>query len=149
LATLDYYVYFQFPTPSGAIVSGGSRTSPESITVDGVCKDATKALGNNTTWDFWLVGADESITSSTGWDFFYVEADQNILVELTIDRGADVGREEIAIEVQSGLPFTLTSDDALALYTTDFAAGTADVIDGIRIRNESGSTANIRAVLVT
>jgi hypothetical protein len=146
LATLDYYVYFQFPTPSGAIVSGGSRTSPESITVDGVCKDATKSLTTATTWDVWITGADESLTS---FDFLYVEADQNVFLELTVDKGNEVGREEIAIEIQSGIPFALPTDDAYALYTADFGAGTEDVIDSVRVRNVSGSTANVRVVLVT
>lgn len=146
MATLDYYIAFSFPAPDGEVISGGSRTAPESITVDGNHKNISRSLANNTTIDVWITGADESVTD---FDFAYFVSDQNVYLELTVDKGNDVGREEIAIELQAGIPFALTSDDAYALYTTDFAAGTADVIDQIRIRNVSGSTANVRAMIVT
>lgn len=149
MATLDYTIHVSFPTPTGEVVTFGSRAAPEAITVDGIYKGGTKSLANNLTWDFWIVGADESITSSTGWDFFCMVADQDVLVELVCDTANDVGRVAFAKTVPSGIPWAIPADDARALHTVDFATGQNDVIDAIRIRNISGSTANVTAYLVT
>ena len=135
---------------NGVKLKLGSRANPDEITVDGIVKRATKSLATATTWDFWIVGAEEAITASTGWDVLWVESDQAVFVELVVDNGNEVGREDIAIQVQANVPFLLCSDDAMALHTVDFAGTeTEDVIDAIRIRNVSGSTATITAVLIT
>jgi hypothetical protein len=146
MATLRYYNCFEVANPDGEAVKGGSRSAPIEIDCDGLVSDEWKSLATATTWDAWITGTEEGLTQ---FDFFWMYADQAVRIELTVDKGAEVGTEEIAILWPAETPFTLVGDDALALYTTDFAAGTADVIDRIRIRNESGSTAKIRRVLVT
>lgn len=146
MATLDHYVYFTVTDAAGNVVSGGSRSQPEEITVDGHVKDVTKSLATATTWDAWISGAEESLTD---FDFAWVESSQAVFVELVCDKGAEVGRVVFAKEIPAGIPWPIPTDDAMANYTVDFGTGTEDVIDTIRIRNNSGTTANVRLVLVT
>ena len=80
-----------------------------------------------------------------GTDFW---GDFILKFELTIDKGAEVGTVVSTVELKAKKALILNSDGAWANYTVDFAAGTLDVIDQIRIHNPSGS-ANVRAVLVT
>lgn len=125
---------------------GGDRMNPVAIEIDGVYADLRKSLATSTTWDAWASDAEEPVTD---FDFLWIESDQDVLVELTCDQNNGVGREEMVIEVIADKPWYLCSDDSHALYTADFAAGTADVIDRIRVRNVSGSTANVRVFLAT
>ncbi len=144
--TLRIYDYWEVDTPQGEKVSGGSRSSPTEVSVDGLVSDESKSLATATTWDAWISGTEEGLTD---FDFFWMKADQDVRVELVCDANNGVGREEFALLIEANTPFRIIYDDALALYTLDFAAGTADVIDTIRIRNESGETAVIRRVLIT
>lgn len=145
MATLSVWQAYEL-TVDGEQIKGGSRTAPVTITVDGKRLEAYKSQSTATTWDVWTTGAEEPLTD---FDFLFVESDQNVFLELTVDQNNGTGREEIAIEIQANRPFMLCSDDAKANYTTDFAAGSDDVIDMVRIRNESGSTAAVRVVLIT
>ena len=146
MATLYLTQYFEVVV-DGVKVAGGSRSTPEEITVTGAVKDATKVLATLTAWDFWITGADEPLTD---FDFFYISSDVDVYVELVCDTGNNVGREDFAIEIRAGVPFILTKDEALALHTVDFAGTeTEDVIDAIRVRNVSGGNATVRCVLVT
>jgi hypothetical protein len=144
-ATLRVWKKFEV-TIDGVPIEGGSLTVPDSISVGGAKADLTKSLATATTWDVWESGAEEPITD---FDYLWVEADGDVYLELTVDKAADVGTEEIAIQVASGKPFDLATDVGKSNYTTDFGAGSDDVIDKIRIRNESGATVNVRVVLVT
>lgn len=142
MATLKVYNYWECDL-NGVKYSDGSRAAPVEVTV-------TKRLGGDitladaTTLDLW-----SSADSLTDFDYFWLISDVDIRIELTVDRGAEVGLEEIALLIESNTPFQLFYDDALALYTSNFAAGTADVIDMIRLRNVSGGTATISWALFT
>lgn len=146
MAVLDLYQYAEMEV-NGVKLRLGSRANPEEITVDGYVKDSTKSLLTATTWDVWITGAEEPLTN---FDFLWVESDKAVFLELVVDTDNSVGREDIAIQIQAGVPFCLASDDAMALHTVDFAGTeTEDVIDAVRVRNVSGSTAIVRVVLVT
>jgi hypothetical protein len=146
VATLYYTQYFEV-TIDGVKVSGGSRSLPEEITVDGDVLDTTKSLATATTWD--VITFSSSVALSN-FDFLYVSsADQPVYLELTADAGGENGTTVFAIEVQAGQPFTLGSDDCYENYTANFATGTAGVIDRLRIRNVSGSTSDVRVVAIT
>ncbi len=70
------------------------------------------------------------------------------MVELITDQGADVGTVVSTVQVAGtgttgsyGAGFSLASDTSYANYTTNFAAGTLDVIDKILVKNLSTTQA--------
>lgn len=127
-------------------VSGGSRSKPTEITVDGLSLELPKSLAGVTTWNAWL-GSDGPISD---FDFLWIESDHDVAIELMADANAGVGTVVFAKEVKAGEPWCILHDDAMANYTAAFATGTMDVIDRIRIRNRHATdVAVIRLVLVT
>ena len=146
MATLRVYDYWEVTDADGIEHRGGSRSAPIEVSVTPIVDDRTKSLADSTTWDAWITGAEEAMTE---FDFFWMIADQDVRVELTVDKGNEVGDEVLVLLVEANTPFRLFYDDALAAYTADFAAGTADLVDRIRIRNVSGETAIVRRVLIT
>lgn len=124
--------------------SGGSLSQPTELTVDGLVDDDVIQLATASQVTLWNSG--EAITN---FDYFYIESDKDLKLELTIDRGAEVGSEEVVLLLEADTPFDLIYDDALANYSGTLSGGTADVIDEIVVRNESGSTATIRRTFIT
>jgi len=122
----------------------GSRANPIETTIAGQVEHKTLSLATATSLTLW--NSDESITN---FDKLWLKSDQALKIELTVDKGGEVGSEEIVFVHPSGQWFRLASDDALALYTGTLSGGTADVIDEVVIRNESGTTANIEYALIT
>jgi hypothetical protein len=116
------------------------------IDVDGYFKGERKTLAATTTWDFWEAGAEEPLSD---FDYFEVRASGLIYVELTIDKGAEVGTVVSAISIPANRTWYLTDDGALALHTADFATGSLDVIDRIRIRNPGSSAVIVDPFMVT
>jgi hypothetical protein len=141
---LSVYKAMNLPI-GGGVLDRGSRSAPIQITVDGLHEELRKTLATATTWDVWSAGANVL----ADFDYLWIESDQDVSLELTCDVGGEVGTVVFAVIVKAGRPFDLLTDDAVALYTANFASGTTDVIDRLRIRNASGSTANIRVLLVT
>lgn len=123
---------------------GGSRSKPIELTVDGLIEHKVIQLATSTTITLW-----DSSESITNFDFLWFQADQDLYCEVTADRGAEVGTVVFGFIVESNTPFRLIYDDALANFTANFATGTADVIDRIRLRNVSGTTANIEYCLIS
>lgn len=127
----------------GVTHSIGSRSNPVESDITGTVERRTVTLVTATSLVIW--NSAEPITSFAK---FWLKADQDLKIELTVDRGGEVGSEELVLVHPAGLWFRLASDDALALYTGTLSGGTADVVDEIQIRNESGVTANIEYYLV-
>jgi len=149
MAVLKIWQRFEIIDLLGVEHKGGSSVTPQTVSVTGTVKDETKAIGTTTTWDFWLTGAEEPLAD---FELLWIETDlDGVLVELTTDQNAGVGKVVYTIEIYKGFPFKLVGGDGShANYTADFATGTLDVIDQIRIRNpDASNTANVRAVLVT
>lgn len=133
----------------GRKISGGSRVTPIELTVSTPYLDTTKLLTAGSSWTPWGAQTPDPISD---FDFLYIESDvSGVQLELTIDVNNGVGDELICITLQAGKPFKLYTDDAYALYTANFVAGTLDVIDRIRLKNPSAATssANVRVVLFT
>lgn len=141
---LRYFTYWELPDLLGRLHKGGSLSDPVEIEVAGYVDNDTVSLATATTLTLW-----NSAEALTDFDFFYLKADQALYVEITCDRGGEVGLEELAFVLPAGRPLILPDDGALALYTSNFATGTADVIDSIRVRNVSGSTATIERAVIT
>lgn len=120
---------------NGTRYADGSRSAPIEKTVTQRSGDDF-SLATATDLTLW-----DSSRSVTDFDYFWLVSDQELKVELTVDRGAEVGTEEIVFVHPANIPFDLCDDAALANYSGTLSGGTADKIDKIRIRNESGSTA--------
>jgi hypothetical protein len=140
-------VYQAFEMVVGNVpVTGGSRSKPVEMTVAGLPLELPKSLGPELTWNAWL-GSDGPISD---FDFLWIESDKDITIELMCDANDGVGTVVFAKEIKANEPWSILHDDAMANYTANFAAGTMDVIDRIRVRNRSVTdTAVIRLVLVT
>ena len=144
MAVLRVYDAWDCTDANGAPHNGGSRSAPVEITVDGYVDDATVSLATATSLTLW-----NSAEAITTFDFFWLVADQDLKIEITCDRGGEVGLEEFVFVHPAYKPFRLLDDAALALYSGTLSAGTLDTIDEVVVRNESGTTATIRRVIIT
>lgn len=85
------------------------------------------------------------------FDFLALLSDtDDVVVELTTDVNAGVGKELATLELRANIPFLLGSDDSYANYTENFAGGTLDVIDRIRAKSlHATQVATVRIVAAT
>lgn len=144
MPALKRYLYWELELP-GRKLSGGSRSSPVDTEVSGYALTGEEvSLATATSLTVWT-----SANAVTNFDFFYLISDQALKIEITCDRGGEVGSEEFVFVHPANVPFILQADDALALYSGTLSGGTADVIDEIVVRNESGSTAYIDFAVIT
>lgn len=127
----------------------GSRSAPKEITVSTPGIDVTKLLTASSTWDVWGHTSEDAVSD---FDLLVIVSDYGgVIVEFTTDKGGEVGTEVFTVELVANLPLVLGSDGSWANYTVDFAGGTLDVIDRIRVRNPTGasSSANVRVGIFT
>lgn len=103
-----------------------------------------RTLPTATTLVLWDAAAPSGVP--TTFDFLYVLSSQDAYLELTCNEG-NANERVFAVPLTANLPFTLFRDDAYYNFTAgptgDAFAGSLDVIDYVRIRNVSGSTANL------
>lgn len=144
MATAYLTVHVELPLTNNTPVVG-SITTPVQVTVGGQYHHRNITLATATTATIY----DATTDSPSSFDFIVILSDQDVFLETVVDQNGGVGTEQLAYKLRANLPFILPYDDAKANYTINFAAGTNDVIDLIRIRNESGSTANIEYLVVT
>ena len=124
---------------------GGSFSEPVAITITTI-KDIVRSIAATTTWDAWDAGAEEM----ADFDVLWIEAETDgIQIELTIDKGGEVGTEPFTLTLKKDVPFILADDAGFANYTADFGGGTLDVIDRIRIRNPTASAISVRLFMGT
>ena len=133
-------------TVSGQNVSIGSATTPATITLSSdVYTDDTTTLATATTASLWQDGAATEHISQ--FAAAVITSTQDIFVELVCDLGNEVGDEKFCQKITANIPFIIPSSVAKANYDGAFG-GTNDRIERIRARNESGSTAVIRLLLL-
>jgi hypothetical protein len=108
----------------------------ETVIADG----ATETL-----WD----PRNESVSDLCGdFDVLVFKADQAIKLEFTCNEG-DANEELFTHVIASGCPFILGDDGATYNHSTNDAFTTVDVIDKIRIKNSSGSSATVLLIMGT
>ena len=144
MPTLRYFDYAEVQDVNGQVHSVGSRVAPIEETVDGYVDHKTVALATAASLTVFI-----SSGALSNFDFFWLKSTQALKIELTVDRGGEVGLEELVHVQPANKPFRLPTDDALANYLGTLSGGTADVIDEIVVRNESGSTAYIEYLVAT
>lgn len=126
-------------------LEGSCRPDPIEISVTGTAIEHRFSLAGTTTKTIWTASSDEI----ADFDLLWIESDQDLYVELTVDVASDVGDELATKIVLANQPFMLLGDDAIANYTANFATGTADVFDRLRVRNPGSTAANVRIVMIT
>jgi hypothetical protein len=133
-------------TVKGHSIKFGSQTTPITLTLstDNLTDDV-KTLSNNTTYTVWSASA--STEPITSFSLLAIVTDVDMLVELTCDVGNDVGTKQLVLKAKANIPLLLGSNYSIANYTNNFGGGTADVIDQIRVRNESGGSGTVRILL--
>jgi hypothetical protein len=91
------------------------------------------------------------ITTSTlsSFDVLWIESDKDVYVEFVVDDGNNVGEEVWAQKLRAGTAIAMPYDDAKANYTVNFAGGSDDVVETVRVRNESTTdTASVRLIVI-
>jgi len=126
----------------------GSVTSAQNITVTEV-RDNSVSIATEATWDAWT-----SADPVSDFDFLWIETDLTCWVEFTTDKDGDAagtpGPDIYTVKLLADVPLVMVMDDSFAGYTVDFGGGAEDVIDQIRIKNPSASSAaNVRFVIAT
>lgn len=139
----------------GEKMSVGSAIEPVAIDIAGneITNDSI-VIAASTVVKVW----DKDESGVSDFNFLYLACDYDLLVELTIDIGAEVGTRLQTFTLfgtseagKLGLPFMLGSDAAYASdYTASFAAGTLDKIERIRVKNTSSTnSAKLRRIVAT
>ena len=105
--------------------------------------DATHQVSSETVtlWDASLAGSLASFAA------LLIVSDQPVELELTCNEG-DANEELSHVSLARGVPFMLGEDAARYNYTTDAFAGTLDVIDKARVKENDGLTASVRIVIL-
>jgi hypothetical protein len=125
---------------------GGAEGEVVAITCGSDAVDDREfSIAQNTTKTLW----DATASPCTDFDFLWIESDVEVLLELITDQNNGTGKQSYTATVTPGVPFILASDQSYANYTTNFAAGTLDVIDKILCRNLEEDTATVRIFVAT
>jgi hypothetical protein len=144
MATLRVWKAFEVEI-NGVRYNGGSRSSPLEISVTNAIQLGPFSLAASTTKTLWTGSTDEL----SDFDFLWIVSDSDIYAELTVDVSNGVGDELWGRIIEANQPYDLIGDGGLANYTANFATGTADVIDRLRVRNPGSSAATVTAFLAT
>lgn len=149
-ATLRILNYFE-TIINGRTVDGGSRSDYQEMAISEPHFDKTFSIPVNTTIDAWgFSGVDESVSD---FDYCFILSNKSgLYAEFTVDKGGEVGTVPFTLGLVANIPLPLPTKLAFANYTADFAGGTVDQIDRIRLHNPAGNsagTALVRLVLFT
>ena len=107
------------------------------------------SIADATTQNAWdPLAVDNEVVSD--FDLLIVRSDQTVHLEEVVDDGGEVGKVVFSQPIVKDLPFMLGADDSYANPGADDAfSGTLDLIERLRIRNDSGSTAAVKIILAT
>lgn len=146
MATLRHYSYTEVVL-DGTKHSIGSLTDPVEISVSGeLLYDRTFSVATTAKQLIFSV----SNVDLADFDFLVVLSDKDdVVLELVTDDGNEVGERVGTYELRANVPFVLGSDDSYANHTVDFAAGTLDSVETLRVKNNNSATARIRVMAVT
>jgi hypothetical protein len=139
MATLSLWSKFDLSLNGRRYSSGSLTTAANTFTIT-EAKEYEFTLADATAINAWRADDD----TMTSFDFLYLVADTDILIEICIDYEDDVGDEAISITRDADTPLVLAGNVGQADYTIGTpASGTGDVIDRIRIRNDSGGASQV------
>lgn len=112
--------------------SSGGRTIRQIVTVGNGNTETLLNIGSGATDDLASFG------------LFAVISSQDVLIEFKGTTAADNSN----LKIKANLPFLINSDDTLAYNASGAFAGAAQDITQIRVKNSSGSSADIDFVAI-
>lgn len=74
-------------------------------------------------------------------------AAQDLIIELTVDIDNSIGKELATLPLKAGSVLLLTSPQAFAAYVENFAGGTLDKIERVRVYNPGGTKGYAKILL--
>lgn len=124
-----------------------SPTTPPTLSLSEL-HTQTFSLATATTVILWDPTLASVPSEPTSFDFLYALASQACFLELTCNED-DANERVFVVPLKADIPFLLGADDAFYNFTAtgDAYAGALDVIDRLRLRNQSGSTATVTVAL--
>lgn len=141
----------EFTANDGSTVGAGSLDVPVIVAAqtDAQVYKQTLVLAQNASGTLWLSTVGPS-------DFTYLEIRSNVgdgtngwvILELTTDVDGSIGTELATVPVMAGVPFVLASSVSYANYTANFAGGTLDKIQRIRVKNLNTADATVTINLI-
>ncbi len=141
MAVLRAYNYFELQVdgePARAL--GGLRGKPNQITVTGNVGGFAGSVATATTVTLW----DAATSPCSSFAFFDVRSDRQVSVEF---QGTSIANNFVVVVAANGIQ-QLTSDDILSYAAAGNFAGSSVDVKKILLRNSSGATATVRAVVV-
>jgi hypothetical protein len=73
----------------------------------------------------------------------------NVFAEITTDVNGGVGTELATVELSSKVPYILASNRSYANYTANFAGGSVDAIERVRVKNTGSVPATVEIFAMT
>ena len=140
MATLTEYAAFTLPISGDQPLAAGRNTNPITLTVTGTADAWIGSLATATTATLWDSAASAISSFLYGW----IKADQDIFIEL---QGGSAANNS-TMKVKAGFPAILSTGTMRTYAAGGSFGGSATAITKVLARNESGSTANIRAYFV-
>jgi hypothetical protein len=141
---LNSYNYISFIDSVGKKHEFGSLNVAKQQTISGFHEDKNFNIGTSATVKVFDI--DESPLAD--FQMLAVEVDYDCMMEIVVDDDANVGEVASTIGLLgsgttgiAGPALVIHRDEAYANYAVNFASGTLDVIETIRIKNLSGSQA--------
>ncbi|GIW60063.1 MAG: hypothetical protein KatS3mg087_1129 [Patescibacteria group bacterium] len=143
MASVNFLISADITSSDGASHTVGSATSKVKVSVTGSIEERIRSLAANAIWTPW----DELSSTLADFQVLIIVADADVEIELSVDR--DGANERVFIvRASANVPFILSSGKSRNGYVKNWAAGTEDNIDRIRIKNISTSTAIVRFMIV-
>jgi hypothetical protein len=137
---------FEFKDSAGVMHTGGSSFTDQPKTqtmAGGESYDRTFSVTSSSIQLLFDVANSDLST----FEFMYIESDQDGMVEFITDDNASSGELYQPHEIKAGKPYMIDSDSALSgSGSAKLFNGAADVIEAVRYKNTTSTTANVRCV---
>lgn len=120
-----------------------SPSTPPTISLSHL-DEQTRTLADTTTIVLWDPTLSAVPSEPTTMDFFYCLTSVACVLELTCNED-DANDRVFAVPIAANIPFILGADESYYNFTAsgDAYAGLVDVIDKIRLRNQSGASGTV------
>lgn len=141
MATLTQFQSFSLPISGEPLIGSGRNTTPRTLTVSGEIDPWMGACATATT--LTVYDATTSPVKTLLW--CWIQADQDIFVEY---QGA-LAASNSTVKAKAGFPEVNSTGMIRTYAALGSFGGTSTQITKILVRNESGTTATVRAFFVS
>lgn len=140
MATLTEYAAFSLPISGDQPLGAGRNTSPTTLTVTGTADLWMGTLATATTVTLW----DSAASAISSFLYAWIKSDQDIFIEL---QGGSAANNSVR-KIKAGFSERLSTGTMRTYSASGSFAGSATAITKVLARNESGTTANVRAFFI-